>query len=55
MPWRRTPTLENSRQTTLWEFCDLGIDQPREVILREWQESNDKVMGFGDYSEDEEF
>jgi hypothetical protein len=48
MPLRRTPTLENSRQTTLWEFCDLGIDKPREVILREWQESNARAMRDGE-------
>jgi hypothetical protein len=44
MPCRRTPTLENSRQTTLWEFCDLGIDKTSEVVLREWEESNNRAM-----------
>jgi len=44
MPLRSTPTLENSRQTTLHEFCDLGIPKPASVIRREWEKGYNKIM-----------
>jgi hypothetical protein len=40
----RTLTIENSRQTTLHEFCDLGIPKPLEVRKREWEEGFHKIM-----------
>ena len=46
-------TLENSRQTTLWEFCDLGIKKPIHVVAEEWRKGYAKIMkGEKVYDED---
>ena len=46
-------TLENSRQTTLHEFCDLGIPKPLNAIVEEWRKGYAKILkGEKVYDED---
>tara|TARA_B100000902_G_C26635831_1_gene586710 strand:- start:183 stop:338 length:156 start_codon:yes stop_codon:yes gene_type:complete len=46
-------TLENSRQTTLHEFCDLGIPKSIHVVAEEWRRGYAKIMkGEKIYDED---
>ncbi len=46
-------TLENSRQTTLHEFCDLGIPKPIHVVAEEWRKGYAKILkGEKVYDED---
>lgn len=40
----RTLTTENSRQTTLHEFCDLGIPKPLHAQALDWQQGFAKIM-----------
>ena len=37
-------TLKNSRQTTLHEFCDLGIEKPSHVIAEQWRKGYAKKL-----------
>ena len=39
----RTLTIENSRQTTLHEFCDLGIPKPIHAVALDWQKGYAKI------------
>ena len=39
-----TLTKKNSRQTTLWEFCDLDMPKPKEVRKKEWEDGFLKIM-----------
>ena len=39
-----TLTKKNSRQTTLHEFCDLGIPKPMAVKKFEWEQGFKKIM-----------
>ena len=46
-------TKENSRQTTLHEFCDLGIPKPLHVVAEEWRKGYAKILkGEKVYDED---
>lgn len=46
-------TWQNSRQTTLHEFCDLGIPKPIHVIAEEWRKGYAKILkGEKVYDED---
>lgn len=48
-----TLTKENSRQTTLHEFCDLGIPKTIEIKRKEWEMGYNKIMkGEKVYDED---
>lgn len=40
----QTLTTENSRQTTLHEFCDLGIPKPIDVVALEWKKGYAEMM-----------
>lgn len=40
----RKLTLENSRQTTLHEFFDLGIPKPTHVVAEEWRKGYAKIL-----------
>lgn len=40
----QTLTIENSRQTTLHEFCDLGIPKSIHALALDWQKGYAKIM-----------
>jgi len=46
MPSYTTLTLENSRQMTLHEFYDLGIQKPAAAIRLEWERGYNKIMKY---------